>query len=76
VRRLSPLAALGKPQGLMLSVDDVDAHCTWACSCGATVVDEPQLHDYGDACWPDRSYGATGPEGHLWWFSRRLRSAR
>jgi uncharacterized glyoxalase superfamily protein PhnB len=23
--------------------------------------------------WADRSYGATDPEGHLWWFSERVR---
>jgi uncharacterized glyoxalase superfamily protein PhnB len=75
VRRLSPLSAGGNTQGLMLYVDDVDAHCAQARSCGATIVDEPQVHDYGDAYWADRSYGTTDPEGHLWWFSQRLRSA-
>ena len=31
------------------------------------------MHDYGDAYWADRSYGAIDPEGHLWWFSQRIR---
>jgi len=40
---------------------------------GATIVEEPSLHDYGEAYWADRAYGATDPEGHLWWFVQRLR---
>ena len=32
------------------------------------------VHDYGEDYWADRSYGALDPEGHLWWFSQRLRS--
>lgn len=73
---LSPLSAGGNTQNLMLYVDDVDAHCQRARAAGARIVDEPALHDYGDDYWADRSYGALDPEGHLWWFSQRLRSAR
>jgi uncharacterized glyoxalase superfamily protein PhnB len=72
---LSPRSAGGNTQGLMLYVDDVDAHCERARAAGATIVDEPALHDYGPEYWADRSYGARDPEGHLWWFSQRLRSA-
>ena len=61
-------------QGLMLYVDDVDAHCQRARAAGARIVDEPSVHDYGEDYWADRSYGALDPEGHLWWFSQRLRS--
>ncbi|MBE7417226.1 MAG: VOC family protein [Ideonella sp.] len=61
-------------QGLMLYVDDVDAHCARARAAGAVVVEEPAVHDYGDDYWADRSYGARDPEGHFWWFSQRLRS--
>ena len=57
----------------MVYVDDVDAHCAHARSRGATVVEEPAEHDYGEGHWVDRSYGATDPEGHLWWFTQRLR---
>jgi uncharacterized glyoxalase superfamily protein PhnB len=72
---LSPLTAGGNTQSLMLYVDDVDAHCAVARAQGATIVDEPAVHDYGPDYWADRSYGATDPEGHLWWFTQRLRSA-
>ena len=72
---LSPLTAGGNTQGLMLYVDDVDAHCAQARAAGARIVDEPTLHDYGPEYWADRSYGALDPEGHLWWVSQRVRSA-
>jgi uncharacterized glyoxalase superfamily protein PhnB len=75
VRFCSPLTAGCNTQGLMLYVDDVDAHCARARAKGAKVVDEPALHDYGEEYWADRSYGAVDPEGHLWWFSQRIRSA-
>jgi uncharacterized glyoxalase superfamily protein PhnB len=71
---LSPLTAGGNTQGLMLYVDDLDAHCARARAAGAKIVAEPALHDYGDDYWADRSYGALDPEGHLWWISERIRS--
>jgi uncharacterized glyoxalase superfamily protein PhnB len=74
VNMLSPKTAHANTQGLMLYVDDVDAHCAQARSCGARIVEEPTVHDYGDDYWADRSYGALDPEGHFWWFSQRLRS--
>jgi uncharacterized glyoxalase superfamily protein PhnB len=70
---LSPLDAGGNTQGLMIYVDDVDAHCARARASGARIVAEPQLHDYGEGYWADRSYGAVDPEGHLWWISQRIR---
>jgi uncharacterized glyoxalase superfamily protein PhnB len=73
-RFMSPAAAGGNTQGLMLYVDDVDAHCVQARSHGAVIVDEPSVHDYGEDYWADRSYGALDCGGHLWWFSQRLRS--
>lgn len=75
VHMRSPLSAQCNTQGLMVYVDDVDAHCTQARAAGAKIVDEPTLHDYGDEYWADRSYGTLDPEGHLWWFSQRIRSA-
>ena len=73
----SPLSVAGSnTQGLMVYVDDVDAHCARARKAGARIVDEPTLHDYGEDYWADRSYGAVDPEGHLWWFTQRLRSAK
>lgn len=73
-RRLSPRAAGGNTQGLMVYVDDVDAHCEQARRHGARIVHEPQVHDYGEDYWADKSYGALDPEGHLWWFTQRLRT--
>lgn len=70
---LSPLAAGGNTQNLMLYVDDVDAHCERARAAGARIVAEPELHDYGDDYWADRSYGCIDPEGHQWWVSQRIR---
>ena len=61
-------------QSLMLFVDDVDQHCTRARAAGAVVVEEPAVHDYGADYWVDRSYGALDPEGHLWWFTQRVRT--
>lgn len=71
--RLSPLNAGCNTQNLMVYVDDVDAHCARARAAGARIVAEPELHDYGEAYWADRSYGAVDPEGHLWWFTQRMR---
>lgn len=70
---MSPLTAAGVTQSLMLYVDDVDAHCEQARAHGAKIIDEPKVHDYGEDYWADRSYGAIDPEGHLWWFTQRLR---
>ena len=74
VNMLSPKTTKATTQGLMLYVDDVDAHCVQARAAGARIVDEPSVHDYGEDYWADRSYGALDPEGHFWWFSQRLRS--
>jgi uncharacterized glyoxalase superfamily protein PhnB len=73
--RLSPLNAGCNTQNLMVFVDDADAHCERARKAGARIVAEPALHDYGDDYWADRSYGAIDPEGHLWWFTQRVRGA-
>ena len=70
---ISPLTAGGNTQGMMIYVDDVDAHCARARAAGARIVAGPELHDYGDDYWADRSYGCTDPEGHLWWVSQRIR---
>ena len=58
----------------MLFVDNVDEHCTRARAAGAIVVEEPAVHDYGADHWADRSYGALDSEGHLWWFTERVRN--
>ena len=70
----SPLSVGGaNTQGMMLYVDDVDAHCATVRADGTKIVEEPSVHDYGENYWADRSYGAVDPEGHLWWFTQRLR---
>ena len=75
VDAISPLSVGGaNTQGLMVYVDDVDAHCARARAAGARIADEPKLHDYGEDHWADRSYGAVDPEGHLWWFAQRIRN--
>ena len=73
----SPQSVGGKiTQAVLLFVDDVDAHCERARAAGATIFDEPAVHDYGEDYWADRSYGAVDPEGHHWWFTQRLRDPK
>jgi uncharacterized glyoxalase superfamily protein PhnB len=70
----SPASSAGVcTQGIMIHVDDVDAHCARAQAAGAVIVEPPTTHDYGEDYWVDRSYGALDPDGHLWWFMQRLR---
>lgn len=61
-------------QSLMVFVDGVDEHCARARAAGANVVEEPAVHDYGAGYWADRGYGALDPEGHMWWFTERVRN--
>lgn len=71
----SPNAVEGvNTQTLFLYVDDVDAHCAQARAAGARVTYELTNNDYGADYWCDRSYGCVDPDGHLWWFSQRLRN--
>lgn len=70
----SPRSLAGvNTQNIMVFVDDADAHCDHARAAGARIIDEPSVHDYGEEYWTDRSYGAVDPEGHLWWFTQRVR---
>lgn len=70
----SPRATGGKlTQALCIIVDDVDGHCAAARAAGATIVEPPETHDYGDDYWADRSYRAVDLEGHHWWFMQRVR---
>jgi len=71
----SPQAAGFITQASAIFVDDVDLHYQSALEAGAKVVREPTTSDYGEQYWVDRSYGALDPEGHLWWFMQRIRSA-
>ena len=63
-------------QSLMFFVDDAEAHCAQARACGARIVEELAVHDYGQDYWADRSYGALDPEDHMWWITQRLRNPR
>jgi MerR family transcriptional regulator, thiopeptide resistance regulator len=50
--------------GLVVHVDDVDAHHELACAAGAHIDSKPEDQPYGQ-----REYGARDPEGHRWWFA-------
>ena len=50
--------------GLVVHVDDVDAHYRRAKDAGAIIDREPEDQPYGQ-----REYGARDPEGHHWWFA-------
>jgi uncharacterized glyoxalase superfamily protein PhnB len=72
---VSPKSIGGKTtQSLMLYVDDVNAHCARARSCGAIIAEEPTTSDYGDDYWSDRGDCAIDLEGHIWWITQRLRN--
>ena len=74
-RGASPDSIAGaNTQAIMLFVDNVDEHCARARAAGAKIIDEPALHDYGPDYWADRSYGALDLEGHIWWFTERVRN--
>ena len=48
-------------------VDDVDALCEHARSAGAQIIEEPADQVYGE-----RRFSARDPEGHEWFFSRKI----
>jgi PhnB protein len=63
---------LGPPyvvDGVLIYVDDVDAHCERARAAGATILREPTAEPYG------RLYAAADPEGHRWMFFQVPRRA-
>lgn len=60
-------------QALAVFVDDVDAHFGHTRDAGATIIDEPETHDYGPEYWADRTYRVLDCEGHHWWFMQRMR---
>ena len=71
----SPSALGGRnTQSLCVYVDDVDAHCARARAAGAAIGREPATDDYGPEHGAHRSYEAVDPEGHHWWFMRRVRA--
>lgn len=64
----SPRALPAASSGLVVYVEDVDAHCERARSRGANLESEPKDMPYGQ-----REYGARDSEGHRWWFATPLK---
>jgi uncharacterized glyoxalase superfamily protein PhnB len=60
----SPRSLSQLNSGLVVHVDDVDAHFRRARDGGATIDREPENEPYGQ-----REYGARDLEGHHWWFA-------
>jgi uncharacterized glyoxalase superfamily protein PhnB len=60
----SPLAVDIANSGLVVQVDDVDAHYQSARAAGAHIDSEPVDQPYGQ-----REYGARDLERHRWWFA-------
>jgi MerR family transcriptional regulator, thiopeptide resistance regulator len=67
----SPLAVDVANSGLVVHVDDVDAHYQRARSAGARIDSEPVDQPYGQ-----REYGARDLEGHRWWFATPVKAQR
>jgi len=65
----SPLTVNVANSGLVVHVDDVDAHCQRARAAGARIDAEPIDQPYGQ-----REYGARDLEGHRWWFAAPLKA--
>jgi uncharacterized glyoxalase superfamily protein PhnB len=57
--------------GLVVQVDDVDAHYQQSRAAGARIDNEPVDQPYGQ-----REYGARDPEGHRWWFATPVNRQR
>jgi len=60
----SPRSSDVANSGLVVYVDDVDAHCKQARAAGARIDSDPVDQPYGQ-----REYGARDLEGHRWWFA-------
>ena len=65
----SPLAANAPTSGIVVHVDDVDAHFRRAQEAGARTDAGPADRPYGQ-----REYGARYSEGHQWWFATPVRA--
>ena len=63
----SPAAVDVANSGLVVYVDDVDAHYQRARTAGARIDSDPVDQPYGQ-----REYGARDLEGHRWWFAAPL----
>jgi len=60
----SPLRVDMAGSGVVVHVQDVDAHFARARAAGARIDSEPMDQPYGQ-----REYGARDPENHRWWFA-------
>jgi uncharacterized glyoxalase superfamily protein PhnB len=54
--------------GVMVRIDNADAHCEHARAAGAKILTEPVTHMYGE-----RQYNAEDPWGHHWDFTQTVR---
>ena len=63
-RLATPTTLGGAAGGMVLLVQDVDAHFKAARDAGATIVREPTNQPYGQ-----REYGVRDPDGHSWWIA-------
>jgi uncharacterized glyoxalase superfamily protein PhnB len=63
----SPSTMDAQSGGLVVHVDDVDAHFDHARAVGARIDSEPADQPYGQ-----REYGVRDLEGHRWWFATPL----
>jgi uncharacterized glyoxalase superfamily protein PhnB len=63
----SPHSMNAQTGGLVVRVDNVDAHYAQARAAGAHIDQEPVDQPYGQ-----REYGVRDPEGHRWWFATAL----
>jgi len=66
-RMSAPAADRPSTGGMVVLVDDVDAHYAHAVAAGAQVDSQPTDQEYGQ-----REYGARDPEGHRYWFATPL----
>ena len=65
--RRPPVADEPVPVSIMVRVEDVWAHCERARAAGASIVDEPTDHVYGE-----RQYSAEDLAGHRWTFTESI----
>ena len=63
----SPRSVNAVTSTTVISVDDTDAHYARTVDAGAQIVCEPVDRPYGI-----REYGASDPEGQIWWFQSPL----
>jgi len=63
-RLLPPRISGSAGGGIVVHVEDVDAHFRGARNGGAEILYEPRNEDYGQ-----REYGVRDPEGHTWWIA-------